>query len=841
MSYEFAPYRLLPSERQLLCDGAPVKLGARAFDLLAALVERRDRTISKNELMDLVWSNVVVEENNLEVQIVTLRKLLGYAAIATVPGRGYRFTLPVEQTGTRGVQPSDRHPSQAWKHSNLPAGLSTLFGRDDDLAALGALLSQHRLITVTGPGGIGKSRLAQQLVHLRRDLFDGGVAWAELGALTDGALIGGAIAAALDVETLGADLSRELAQVLKERKALIVLDNAEHLVEDVARLVHALVEGTSHLVLVVTSQAPLKLRFERVYRLGPLDVPETVVAVDDARSYGAVALFEERAQAVDRRFALSEHNVGTVIDICRHLDGLPLAIELAAARVPLLGVSQLSSALEERLRVLSSRDSTVPRRQQTLRAALEWSYGLLGPQEQIVFRRLALFAGSFSLSLAKQVVTDDGREPLVDEWAFLDALGALIDRSLVVADSAEVPRYRLLESARAFALELLVGANEEAPLRLRHARVIRSHFERLDADRWDGRTSIDDVLTELEPDLDNAREAMGWTLRHEPPLAVALWAEFCFALTRSRFLDQAREWEITGRLLTDDVPLPSRAKWHRRLAQFWGNRNPQAATTSIRRALELHRKCGAEREVFLDLQIFCWLNRGNLLDERDSALEEMRRLENPNWSSAMKFRLSNAEALLCIDKGAFDTAIAALRRSLELAESAGDSQATRSTLLKLAECELSMERIDEALRRCLDLEQRLTGTRHRWDLSLAQALIVSAWLAKNDTERARQAALAGWSLACQIGMSDEWTDKLALLAALEGRSRQAARLLGYADATFAASGATRRASDARAKARAITLASAWLDGDEFARLKDEGASLSESDIEAIAFGPDDGD
>jgi predicted ATPase len=672
-------------------------------------------------------------------------------------------------------------------------------------------------------------------------LFDGGAACAELGALTDGALVGGAIAAALDVETLGADLSRELVQVLAERKALIVLDNAEHLVEDVARLVHALVEGTSQVVLVVTSQAPLKLRCERVYRLGPLDVPETVVAVDEARSYGAVALFEDRAQAADRRFALSERNVGTVIDICRHLDGVPLAIELAAARVPLLGVAQLSSALEERLRVLSSRDSAVPRRQQTLRAALEWSHGLLGAQEQIVFRRLAVFAGSFSLSLAKQVVTDEGCESLVDEWAFLDGLGVLIDRSLVVADSAEVPRYRLLESARAFALELLLAANEEAGLRLRHARVIRAHFEGLDAARWDGSISIDDVLAQLEPDLDNAREAMSWTLRHEPPLAVALWAEFCFALTRSRFLDQAREWEITGQLLTNDVPVLSRAKWHRRFAQFWGNRNPQTAATSIRTALELHRTCGATREIFLDLQIFCWLNRGKLLDERDSALEEMRRLENPDWSPAMKFRLSNAKALLCIDKGDFDTAIVALRRSLELAESAGDSQARRSSLLKLAECELSMGRIDDALRRCMDLEQRLTGTRHRWDLSLAQALILSARLAKNDTERARDAARAGWSLACQIGMGDEWGDKLALLAALEGRPRHAARLIGYADASFAASGATRRASDAHAEARALMLTRARLDCDDFARLRGEGATLSESDIEAIAFSLEDGD
>ena len=219
----------------------------------------------------------------------------------------------------------------------------------------------------------------------------------------------------------------------------------------------------------------------------------------------------------------------------------------------------------------------------------------------------------------------------------------------------------------------------------------------------------------------------------------------------------------------------------------------------------------------------------------------MKRLEQSDWSASIKFRRANAEALICIDTGAFDEAIAALSRSLELAEIARDSQAKRSTLLKLAETELITGRVDDALRRCLDLEQELTGTRHRWDLEFAKALIVSAWLAKNDTTRAREAATVGWQLASQTGMSDEWADKLALLAALEGRPRSAARIAGYADANYTAKGAARRLNDVKEATRAAELSRAILGSDEYARLKSEGASFTEADIEAIAFSPADRD
>ena len=413
--YFFSPYQLLPSQRQLLCADAPVKLGSRAFDVLLALVERHDHTVSKNELMDLVWPKVVVEENNLEVQIVTLRKLLGYAAIATVPGRGYRFTLPVEQKGTVGVQAGDRHSSPLAKHvqSNLPAGISILFGRDQDLQHLLSLLGSHRLVTVAGPAGIGKTRLAQAVAEVSAKSIGDGVWWVDLAPMNDPALIPNALAVALGLSLDGAsDVLNALLAVLGDKSPLVLLDNAEHLLDGVASFVLRMQREAPGVRFLVTSQEPLRIDDEHVFRPEPLSLP-TGDDPERIAASGAVALFVARAQAADRRFELCAENQMVVAEICRRLDGIPLAIELAAARVSLLGIEGLREKLDQRFHVLTGGRRTSLRRHQTLRAALEWSHQLLAATEQVVFRRLSVFAGGFTLEAAQQVAEDEqGIEPL---------------------------------------------------------------------------------------------------------------------------------------------------------------------------------------------------------------------------------------------------------------------------------------------------------------------------------------------------------------------------------------------------------------------------------------------
>jgi predicted ATPase len=508
--YEFTPYRLIPAQRQLARDGTPVKLGGRAFDVLVALLERRERTVSKNELMDIVWPTVVVEENNLEVQIVTLRKLLGYAAIATVPGRGYRFTLPVEQTGTVGVQAGDQHSSPVAKHvrSNLPAGIPVLFGRDKDLQRLMSLLDSHRLVTVAGPAGIGKTRLAQAVAEASTKSSGDGVWWVDLAPMTDPALIPNALAIALGLSLGGAsDPIDALLAALSDKSPLVLLDNAEHLLDAVASFVLRLQREVPGVRFLVTSQEPLRLDDEHVFRPEPLSLPDGDDPERIAAS-GAVALFVARAQAADRRFELCAENRTAVAEICRRLDGIPLAIELAAARVPLLGIEGLRDKLDQRFHVLTSGRRASLRRHQTLRAALEWSHHLLATAEQIVLRRLSVFAGGFTLEAAQQVAED---EQGIDRWDVLEHLGALVEKSLVVAEGDVIPRYRMLETTRLFALERLIESGETEQARRRH----RDHYLALaeDCERSLLFGETRRHLARLDLERDNLLLALAWAPR----------------------------------------------------------------------------------------------------------------------------------------------------------------------------------------------------------------------------------------------------------------------------------------------------------------------------------------
>ncbi|MBP8296706.1 MAG: helix-turn-helix transcriptional regulator, partial [Burkholderiales bacterium] len=464
-AYRFGSAEVRPAERALLIGGAPVALGGRAFDLLVALLERRGKLVTKDELLDAVWGRVIVEEGNLHVHISTLRKLLGAGLIVTIPGRGYRL----ETAAGAAAQPVAEAATRGGAGDFSPAGL---FGRDNDLASLDSLLGAHRLVTIAGPGGIGKTRLARAAMGAARARYPDGVAMVELAALSDPALIPGAIAAALQLPlgAAGDPLATVIAAV-RPLRMLLLLDNAEQVVDGVARLAQGLLQGNGAVRLLVTSQAPLKLDEERLYRLGGLEVPEPAddLRAEEALTYGAVALFDERVRAADRHFRLTDANVGAVVSICRRLDGIALALELAAARCPLLGLQMVSQHLDERFRLLRSGSRTAPSRQQTLQAAMDWSHALLSPGQQCAFRQLGVFAGGFTLDLARQVL----HQPGVDEWGNVDLLAELVERSLVAVAEGEAPRYRLLETGRAYALEKLVQAGELGVLRQRHAQALR--------------------------------------------------------------------------------------------------------------------------------------------------------------------------------------------------------------------------------------------------------------------------------------------------------------------------------------------------------------------------------
>ena len=401
--FRFGAVSVLPLEGQVLVDGVPVKLGARAFDLLLALIERHGQTVSRRELPDIVWSGRVVEDQNLQVQVVALRKLLGSNAIATIPGRGYRFALPLDERPATVVAddgsnaPTSAPTPIADEPRRRARELSGLFGRTADALQVRQLLSAHRFVTIAGAGGIGKTRLAQAVAAQEKNRYADGVYVIELASLADADAVPLTVARALGLSGDRAQATADgLAQALRPLSLLILLDNCEHLLEAAGRLITALLTDTGGVHVLATSQEPLKLADEKVYRLRPLPVAAPLPAGDIADG-GAVELFVARAQAADHRFALSRKNSDAVIDVCEQLDGIPLAIELAAARVPLLGVDGLRERLHQRLRLLTAANKSVPQRQQTLRNALQWSHALLNDDEQLAFRRLGVFVGSFSL------------------------------------------------------------------------------------------------------------------------------------------------------------------------------------------------------------------------------------------------------------------------------------------------------------------------------------------------------------------------------------------------------------------------------------------------------------
>nr|HYT93385.1 winged helix-turn-helix domain-containing protein [Gemmataceae bacterium] len=367
----FGSFRLLPSQRLLLEGDQPVRLGSRALDILAVLAESAGRVVPKEELIARVWPEVLVEESNLKIQVSALRRALGDGQggnryIVTVPGRGYEFVAPVGLTAESAAMPAPAVP-QPGTH-NLPLAMTRMIGREEVVAALVSRLSRQRLVTIVGPGGIGKTTVALAIAERMIADYEHGVWLIDLAPVGDPRLVPSAVATVLCVEIRTENPLPGLIAALRDRRMLLLLDNCEHVIDAAASLAAAVLTGVPGVNILATSREPLGVAGEREHRLGPLSSPASSAGLRaaEAAAFPAVQLFVERVTAIVEDFALTDANAQPIVEICQRLDGLPLAIEFAATRVEVLGVEGLAAGLDRSLPLLTARRRTAMARHRTM-------------------------------------------------------------------------------------------------------------------------------------------------------------------------------------------------------------------------------------------------------------------------------------------------------------------------------------------------------------------------------------------------------------------------------------------------------------------------------------------
>jgi predicted ATPase/DNA-binding winged helix-turn-helix (wHTH) protein len=523
----FGAFRLFATERQLRKGDEPVQLGGRALDMLIALVERAGEVVSQRELISRVWPDVAVEEANLRVHIASLRKALGDGRegaryIVTVPGRGYSFVAPV--TGATPQSSPLREAAVSDRPQRLPPKLTRMIGRDDIVCALSAQLMVSRFVSIVGAGGIGKTTVAISVAHALLDGFDGGVFFVDLAALTDAKLVPTTVARTLGLMMQTQDPLRSLAAFIGNKKILLVLDNCEHVIDSAAMVAERVIGETPQAHVLTTSREALRVEGEHVHLLYALDCPpdDPGLAAAEALKYPAVQLFMERAAASGHGAALSDIDAPLVATICRRLDGIALAIELAASRTGSLGIRGIADLLDNRFSLVWHGRRTALPRHQTMNAMLDWSYNLLSPHEKAVFGRLSVFVGDFTLEPARSVASDAE----TDAASATEAIASLLAKSLISKTELHGSmRYRLLETTRTFAAAKLAERGEANRAARRHANFF-SEF--LQHDQLIQSKFGEHDLSEYALHIGNVRAALEWAFSDGGDVGVgvqlAAWA-----------------------------------------------------------------------------------------------------------------------------------------------------------------------------------------------------------------------------------------------------------------------------------------------------------------------------
>jgi non-specific serine/threonine protein kinase len=783
--HRFGSFELRPNQRRLLEDGRPVELGHRAFDVLLVLIERAGQLVTKDELLGLVWPGLVVEENNLQVQVSALRKILGAGAIATVAGRGYRLTLE--------IAPASESPSRpVAKRHNLPQHLTSFIGHEDDLDDYAALLGQARLLTLTGIGGCGKTRLAVELAERVLQAFPDGVWYVDLAPLLDAERVALTVATTLGIQEVNdRPVVDTLCARLSNQRTLLVVDNCEHLAAACAALVQQVISAAPGVRVLAASREGLGVPGERSVTVRSLSFPApgSKHELQALEACEAVRLFVERAQQSVPKFSLANDTADTVAEICRRLDGIPLAIELAAARMKLLSVEEIRARLDDRFRLLRGGSKTALARQQTLLATIQWSYDHLAPDQQQLLRRLSVFVGGWTLDGAARVAGG----PL-DEYAVLDLLAHLVDQSLVTTHRVEVgtTRYSMLETVRQYAQDQLNEAGEAEPTRDCHLEFYVALAE------------------EAEPEL-VGREQGGWFARLDPELENFLVAH--------AYCDHAKDGAQMGLRLVFSLKMYF---LHRGLTALAHRITLEALTRPEAQGRNLARCCA----LWAAAELSYFVGRyGEAKDYVETSLSISRELGNKG-REAEALRLLGYVVLAggnrAVARAHFEEALA-LSRQLE------DKQHLSRALNALAvfhsekqELEKARHLYEEALAVSCEL-----GDRGSTAIELANL----AWILieLDSADRASEMVSEGFAIAGEIGsrragvahMSDAMQ-----LAAHFGDWKFAARLHGATEALLQQMGHRHEPSDEAANAPSVARTREALGAAAFAAAESAGRLLS---------------
>ena len=716
--------------------------------------------------------------------------------------------------------------AKAALRSNLATGRAKLFGRASDIEALRSALASHRLVTIAGPGGVGKSSVAHAVASAAKADFPDGVWWVELAPVADGALVADAIARAAGL-TLRNGLP-DLVEQIRDRRMLLVLDNCEHLIATAAEAAEAIMHGAEHVRVLTTSQERLRCGLEHTHRLQPLATPAVGVERD---GQDALDLFAARARAVSPGFALGPTNIEAVAQICRQLDGLPLAIELAAARLPLLGLDGLRQRLEDRFRVLGNASRTAPNRQRTLRGALEWSHALLTATEQTLFARLGVFVGWFDLEALERVCSDAA----IESWEVIDLAASLLDKSLLTLDQQDPPRYRLLETPRTFAVEQLAKSEDARAVRGRHAGLMRSRLLQAQEAQWTPHASA--AVDRVVQDIANLRAALHWAASKDGDgeMLIALAGTGSVVWSQAGAEAEGMTWcETALRAVSDNTQPALEAELLVAFAKLSHQADAAREVAALERAAALFASQFQRQGQYIALGALAkklvWRRD---LEGAERTLEAAQAIFDPTWPAAIQTNVLQAKTYLLELQGRAQEGERYMLELLAIMRALGDPEKIDAAMIDLAESYMVQGRLQEAaaMRQAVhDRPERKTPDTYNL------ANLSATYTQMDRLDEALNCARESAARLIRSNKVHVFLEHFGLLCCKRGRFIEGAHLVGLSDAHYRESGFDREMSEARAREQAETLLRGVFDDEQLQQLYAEGCRISVSDAVNAGLG-----